>query len=118
MRLDQQLVDDEVSHGQCQRGGHEAVEALFRLLRGRRIALDLGVALEALRGQLEDPRDDHHRDETDGQYDDGHADVFAGESERLRQRVHDLHDEPGHGDVARGHPQDIAALQFTKDRHC
>ena len=87
------------------------------LVGDRLVAIDIGLALDALGCKFVDPGEDDHRDKTERQQHEHDRQRGVIELQRIEQHVADLQKQPAQHEVRESHADHVAALEFGNKVH-
>ena len=109
-----ELVESEVTQGQRQYHHDDAVQLLAGLRGDRLCAVDILLFLQAFRCEFERPGKDQCGNNADGQDDSDGAQGGVTETERRKNRLYHLDDQPRTDNVGSAYAEDITAFEFIK----
>jgi hypothetical protein len=106
---------DEITQSDDQHGDDGAVELAGGDVGDGLRAVDLGLALDALRRDFVGPGEEHHHRETQRQQQHDGLHDPTGCTDVLQHEVGDLGQQPAGNDIANRHTEDVSALELFEN---
>ncbi len=108
-------IGDEQDDGDGQHPDDDEIQLASRGCRDRLAAIDVFLALEALRGQLECPGKDQRRENSDREDEEDQPGCPFGQGHHRRHDVDDLQQYPRGNAIGDTDAKHVAALQFCEE---